>query len=85
MASCHQWHLGMCQALTFHQLHKSVLLKETNDPSMMATALATGSVHACASQELAMAAAAELTQLQQLPPLSYKWTWGNALMATEVS
>ena len=81
-----QWQLGMHWASTFHQLHKAALLKETDASAATAPPPPTGSLQACAraSQHIANAAAANLTQLQQLPPLAYKWVWGMQLTAAEV-
>ena len=81
-----QWQLGMHWASTFHQLHEAALLKETDASAATAPPPPTGSLQACAcaSQHIANAAAANLTQLQQLPPLAYKWVWGMQLTAAEV-
>ena len=81
-----QWQLGMCWASTFHQLHEAALLKETDASAATVTAPPTGSLPACtcASQYIATAAAANLTQLQQLPSSAYKWAWGTQLTAAKV-
>jgi hypothetical protein len=71
--------LGIRKASAFHLLHEAAILKET-----------AGIVHpAPASKKLQIAAVnkqakSQLRQLQNLPPSSHKWSWGETLTEDDV-
>ncbi|KAF8799630.1 hypothetical protein BYT27DRAFT_7263716 [Phlegmacium glaucopus] len=78
-SSEHRWKLGVCRASTFHLLQEAALLKET----AVSEAPAPGST-AQWLVAVAQNASSELNRLRQLPPTSYKWTWGETLTKAEI-
>src|ERR1700678_232761 len=71
--------VGIRRALTFNQLHEAAILKETERipaPAKAKVAHRIAEVHRKASLDL--------KRLQELPVLSYKWTWGETLTEDDV-
>jgi hypothetical protein len=68
--------IGIRRASTFNLLHEASILKETADVPPLA--------EAPKRHHISEVASSELKRLQDLPPTSYKWTWGESLSNEEV-
>jgi hypothetical protein len=77
--------LGIRRAAAFNLLHEAAILKETAGSSGPAQAPAQAPI-SIPNRISAVTdnASAELLRLQNLPPSSYKWTWGETLTQKEV-
>jgi hypothetical protein len=71
--------IGIRKASSFNLLHQAAILKETAGMQPPATTN-TGDLISSVFNK----ASSELNRLQQLPPSSYKWTWGETLTIDEV-
>jgi hypothetical protein len=72
--------LGIRRTAAFNLLHEAAVIKET--AGTLAPAPAPLSTHLISA--VTENASSELTRLQNLPPSSYKWTWGETLTEKEV-
>lgn len=74
-----QWNIDMRRASMFNLLYEAAVIKETAvAPSAISASVRT-------VDSVAANARNELRRLQEMPPSSHKWTWGESLTKTEVS
>jgi hypothetical protein len=73
-----QWTIDMHRASIFHSLHQAAVIKETSGISSGTRGMSTG------IDSVRTTAEGELERLKNLPPSSYKWTWGETLTKSEV-
>jgi hypothetical protein len=80
-----QWNIDMHRASTFHSLHQAVVIKEAAGTSSGTSSGTTDMISGRRSPDsVRRTAERELERLKNLPPSSYKWTWGESLTKSEV-
>lgn len=73
-----QWNMDMRRASTLYLLHQASVIKDvagsSSDPVVVRPRV----------DSVRETAVSELVRLQNLPPMSHKWTWGEALTESDV-